>query len=150
MNFHLRRLGSIDEQRCLSYVYSLTTSFNNGALRMYHLPSFINVFKISFAYRKISVSYRPLAILRKSLDRAKFLYNVTGEVPLTGVRVSITVRKFFKMYHIIVRFRFFFRIGTRSIGIDTVKTSFVKIRLDFNHNQVNSIFCIYLSKRNNC
>ena len=51
-----------------------------------------------------------LAILRKSLDRALFLYNFIREVRSSGVRGSITImhiRKFFKLHHNIVRFRFF-------------------------------------------
>ena len=53
-----------------------------------------------------------LAILRKSLDRAEFLHIFMREVRLSGVRASIAVahiRKFFKMYENIVRFRFSFR-----------------------------------------
>ena len=60
-----------------------------------------------------------LAILRKSLDRALFLYNFIREVRSSGVRGSITIvhiRKFYKLYHNIVRFRFFPRIAKRSIS----------------------------------
>ena len=59
-----------------------------------------------------------LAILQKSLDRALFLYNFIREVRSSGVRESITImhtRKFFKLHHHIVRFRFFPRIAKRSI-----------------------------------
>ena len=41
-----------------------------------------------------------LAILRKSLDRAIFLYNFIHEVRLSGVRASISIvriRKFYQM-----------------------------------------------------
>ena len=51
-----------------------------------------------------------LAILQKSLDGALFLYNFIREVRSNGVRGSFTImhiRKFFKMHHNIVRFRFF-------------------------------------------
>ena len=47
-----------------------------------------------------------------------FLYNFTREVRSNGVRASFSVvhiRKFFKMYHNIARFRFFHRIAKRSI-----------------------------------
>ena len=60
-----------------------------------------------------------LAILQKSLDRALFLYNFIREVRSSGVRASITIlgiRKFFKMHHNNVRFRFFPRIAKRSIA----------------------------------
>ena len=59
-----------------------------------------------------------LAILLKSLDRALFLYKFILEARLSGVRASITIvriRKFFKMHHNIVRFRFFLGIAERSI-----------------------------------
>ena len=59
-----------------------------------------------------------LATLEKSLDRALFLYNFIREVRSSGVRGSITImhiRKFFKVHHNIVRFRFFSRIAKRSM-----------------------------------
>ena len=59
-----------------------------------------------------------LAILQKSLDRALFLYNFIREVRSSGVRGSIAImhiRRFFKLHHNIVRFRFFPRIAKRSI-----------------------------------
>ena len=59
-----------------------------------------------------------LAILRMSLDRTLFLYNFIHEFLSSGVRSSITImhiRKFFKLHHDIVRFRFFPRIAKRSI-----------------------------------
>ena len=55
-----------------------------------------------------------LAILQKSLDRALFLYIFIHEIRSSGVRASTTIvhiRKFYKMHHNIVRFRFFPRIG---------------------------------------
>ena len=58
-----------------------------------------------------------LAILQKSLDGALFLYNFIHDRS-SGVRGSLTImqiRKFFKVHHNIVRFRFFFRIAKRSI-----------------------------------
>ena len=51
-----------------------------------------------------------LAILQKSLDRALFLYTFIREIRSSGVRGSFTIihiRKFFKLHHNIVRFRFF-------------------------------------------
>ena len=59
-----------------------------------------------------------LAILQKSLDRALFLYSFIRKVRSSGVRGSITImhiRKFFRLHHNIVRFRFFPRIAKRSI-----------------------------------
>ena len=59
-----------------------------------------------------------LAILQKSLDRALFLYNFIRKVRSSGARASITImhiRKFFKLHHNIVRFRFFPRLAKRSI-----------------------------------
>ena len=59
-----------------------------------------------------------LAILQRSLDRALFLYNFIREVRSSGVRGSTTImhiRKFLKLHHDIVRFRFFPRIAKRSI-----------------------------------
>ena len=59
-----------------------------------------------------------LAILQMSLDRALFLYNFIREVRSSGVRGSnaiMHIRKFFKLHHNIVRFRFFPRIAKRSI-----------------------------------
>ena len=59
-----------------------------------------------------------LAILQKSLDLALFLYNFIREVRSSGIRASIAImhiRKFFKLHHNIVRFRFFPRIAKRSI-----------------------------------
>ena len=60
-----------------------------------------------------------LAILRKSLDRALFLYNFIRKVRSSGVRDSITImhiRKFLKLQHNMVRFRFFPRIAKMSIA----------------------------------
>ena len=60
-----------------------------------------------------------LAIQQKSLDRALLLYNFIREVRSSGVRGSfiiVHIRKFFKMHHNIVRFRFFPRIAKRSMG----------------------------------
>ena len=72
---------------------------------------------------------RPFSYSTKSLDRALFLYNFIREVRSSGVRGSITImqiRKFFKVHHNIVRFRFFFRIAKRSIDyyqeVNFVKT----------------------------
>ena len=59
-----------------------------------------------------------LAILKKSLDRALFLYIFIREVRSSGVRGSITIvhiRKFYKSLQNIIRLRFFFRIAKRSI-----------------------------------
>ena len=59
-----------------------------------------------------------LAILQKSLNRALILYNSICEIRSSGVRGSIAImhiRKFFKLHHNIVRFRFFPRIAKRSI-----------------------------------
>ena len=59
-----------------------------------------------------------LAILQKSLDRALFLNKFIREARSSGVRGSITIvhiRKFFKLHHDIVRFRFFPRIAKRFI-----------------------------------
>ena len=61
-----------------------------------------------------------LAILRKSLDRALFLYNFIHEVRSSGVRGSIAImqiRKFFKFHHKIIPFRFFPRIAKTSMEI---------------------------------
>ena len=47
-----------------------------------------------------------LAILQKSLGRALFLYSFISEVLLSDVG-ALHIRKFFKVDHNIVRFRFF-------------------------------------------
>ena len=67
---------------------------------------------------KVRATIDLLAILQKSLDRALFLYSFIREVRSSGVRASITIvciRKFFKVHHNNVRFRFFPRIAKRSI-----------------------------------
>ena len=86
-----------------------------------------------------------LAILQKSLDRALFLYNFIREVRSSGVRGSIAImhiRKFFKLHHNIVRFRFFPRIAKRSIVIEALtpldRTSCIKM---YKNNARSRIFC---------
>ena len=66
-----------------------------------------------------------LSFLQKSLDRALFLYNLIHEVRSSGVRGSITImhiRKFFKLHHNIVRFRFFSRMAKMSMPAHNVTT----------------------------
>ena len=58
------------------------------------------------------------AILQKSLDRALFSYIFTQDFRSSGARASIAIvhiRKFFKVYHNNVRFRFFLRSAKRSV-----------------------------------
>ena len=73
-------------------------------------------------YNDVSVKFYNtvdlLAILQKSLDRALFLHNFILEARSNGVKDSITIthiRKFFKLHHNIVRFRFFPSIAKWSI-----------------------------------
>ena len=86
----------------------------------YEISFFTHLHQGQHGFKKFSFTDL-LAILQKSLDRALSLYNSIREVRSSGVKGSITimhVRKFFKMHHNIVRFRFFPRIAKRSIVKD--------------------------------
>ena len=83
------------------------------------LVFFTSKFPCIFLFLRFS-TINLLAILQKSLDRALFLYNFIRKVRSSGVRASITIvhiRKFLRMHHNIVRFRFFPRIAKRPITV---------------------------------
>ena len=110
----------------MNSVMQITVSANKGMISQYTIT--LKMAARNFLPRCID----PIAIQQKSLGRASFLYIFIHEIRSSGVRASITtadIRKFYKMYQSIVRFRFFFRIAKRSIAffnripIDSLKIS---------------------------